>query len=328
MPKILCAMPEHTFRRMMTPDLEAELRALGDVVFGFGARDMSEDAYGALWADADAALTGWGVRPPTPALLDRAARLKVISHTAGSVRMLPRYALEKGIVVTSARAAIARSVAEFCLMNAIILLRRYRDGLAADAGGQAERPRSETLYRKTVGLIGLGHIGRLFRGLLAPFGGRVLVYDPYLSDDEAARHEVEHTDLPTLLRTSKVVSLHAPDIPATHGLIGADELALIPDGAVLLNSARGRLVDTEALSQALQTGRFQAALDVTEPEPLPPDHPLRTLPNVLWTPHLAGPTDDELPELTRMALSDLARVLRGEAPLHPLSLADYDLMSF
>lgn len=328
MPKILCAMPEYTFRRMMTPALEADLRALGEIVFCFGARDMSEGAYGALWADADAALTGWGVRPPTPAMLDRAARLKIISHTAGSVRMLPRHALEKGVVITTARAAIARTVAEFCLMNALILLRRYRDALAPDGGGPEERPRSETLYGKTVGLVGFGHIGRLFRQLLTPFGGRVLVYDPYLGDDQVARLDIERTDLPTLLQTSKVISLHAPDIPATHGLIGAQELALIPDGAVFLNSARGRLVDTEALTQALQTGRFQAAIDVTEPEPLPPDHPLRTLPNVLWTPHLAGPTDDELPELTRMALNDLGRFLRGEAPIYPLSPADYDLMSF
>jgi len=328
MPKILCAMPEHTFRRMMTPALEAELLALGEIVFCFGARDMSEDAYGALWADADAALTGWGVRAPTAAMLDRATGLRIISHTAGSVRMLPRYALEKGIVVTTARAAIARTVAEFCLMNALILLRRYRDRLAPDTEGQGDRPPCETLYGKTVGLVGFGHIGRLLRELLAPFGCRILVYDPYLGDDETARHQVERTDLPTLLRTSKIISLHAPDIPATHGMIGAEELALIPDGALFLNSARGRLVDTDALTQALQTGRFQAAIDVTEPEPLPPDHPLRTLPNVLWTPHLAGPTDDELPELTRMALSDLACFLRGDAPISALSLADYDLMSF
>lgn len=312
MPTILCAMPEHTYRRMMTSEREAELHALGEVVFAFDAKEQSEDAYGALWENADAALTGWGVRPPTPAMLERTARLRIISHTAGSVRMFPRMALERGIVITNAQAAIARTVAEFCLMNAILLLRRSR----------------RTLYGKTVGLVGFGHVGRLFRRLLDPFGGRVLVSDPALSDEEAAQHEVERTDLPTLLKSSLVVSLHAPDIPATRGLIGAGELALLSDGTVFLNSARGRLVDTDALTAALTTGRFQAAIDVTDPEPLAEDHLLRTLPNVLWTPHQAGPTDDELPELTRTALTDLARFLRGETPFHSVSLAQYDQMSF
>lgn len=326
MPNILCAMTEHTFRRMMTPEHERELRALGDIEFCFNAREMTEADYGALWEQADAAVTGWGVRPPTEAMLGRAARLRIISHTAGSVRMIPRYALERGVVVTTARPALSRTVAEFSLLTALALLRRLPQMLSA--GGEAVKPPNETLYGKTVGLVGFGHVGRLFRRLLAPFDCRVLVHDPYLGADEAAEHGVELTDLPTLLRNSKVVSLHAPDIPATRGMIGAGELALLADGAVFLNAARGALVDTDALSDALQAGRFVAALDVSEPEPLPPDHPLRLSPFVLWTPHVAGPTEDELPELTRMALADLARFLRGESPLHPVSLADYDLMSF
>jgi phosphoglycerate dehydrogenase-like enzyme len=334
MPTILCAMPERTYRRMMTPELEAELHALGEIVPCPQANDLSEEEYSAFWEKADAAFTGWGVRPPTPAMLDRATNLRVISHTAGSVRMFPRYALEKGIVITSARAAIARTVAEFCLLNALILLRRYlylvdsAPARKAFYGRDGAAPTSETLYGKTVGLVGFGYIGKLFRNLLAPFGCRVLVYDPYLSAEEALRLEVERTDLPTLLRSSKVVSLHAPDIPATRGMIGAKELALLQEGAVFLNSARGRLVDTEALTAALQTGWFFAAIDVTDPEPLPPDHPLRTLPNVLFTPHLAGPTEDELPEMTRMALTDLRRCLDGEAPLYPISPEAYDIMSF
>lgn len=334
MPTILCTMPEHTYRRMMNPDREAELRALGDVVFCPQARELSEEAYGEFWERADAAVTGWGTRAPTPAILDRAVNLRIISHTAGSVRILPRYALEKGIVITSARAAIARTVAEFCLMNTLILLRRHLYFVDSDPARkryyapEGTPPLSETLYGKTVGLVGFGHIGRLFRRHLALFGCRVLVYDPYLSEEEAAREGVERAELPALLQSSKVVSLHAPDIPATRNLIGADELALLQDGAVFLNSARGRLVDTEALTRALQSRRISAAIDVTEPEPLPEGHPLRTLPNVLFTPHIAGPTDDELPELTRTALNDLGRFLRGEAPLYPISLEAYDIMSF
>ena len=334
MPLILDIMPESTARRMLTPALEAELAGLGTIVRCRNARELSEEEYGDLWAQADAVLSGWGVRPPTIAILDRAPALKVISHTAGSVRMFPRYALEKGIVVTSARVAIARSVAEFCLMNSIILLRRQLYYVDADPARKAflapagTKPYSRTLFEKTVGLIGYGVISRYFRQMLAPFQCRILVTDPYLSQADAEEHKVERVPLHTLLAESHVVSLHAPELPGTLGMIGATELALIQPDAVFLNAARGRLVDTQALTDALQTGRFFAAIDVTDPEPLPPDHPLRALPNVLFTPHIAGPAEDDLPFLTRTALTDLARVLRGEAPIHPITPEAYDIMSF
>lgn len=334
MPVILDVMPENTYRRMMTPELEAQLATLGTIVPCRNARDLPEEEYGDLWAQADAVLSGWGVRPPTEAILDRAVSLKVISHTAGSVRMFPRYALEKGVVITTARAGIARSVAEFCLMNTLTLLRRQlfyvdsdpaRKAFLAPEGG---KPFSHTLFQKTVGLIGYGSISHYFRGMLAPFTCRVLVTDPFLTQAEAESEGVEIVDLTTLLRTAQVVSLHAPEIPSTIRMIGVPELALLQPDAVFLNAARGRLVDTQALTEALQTGRFCAAIDVTDPEPLPPGHPLRSLPNVLFTPHIAGPTDDDLPHLTRMALTDLARVLRGEPPFYPVTLEAYDIMSF
>lgn len=334
MATILDVMPANTYRRMMTPELEMELAALGTVVHCHNARDLTEAEYGDLWAQADAVLSGWGVRPPTVAILDRAPSLKVISHTAGSVRMFPRYALEKGVVITSARAAIARSVAEFCLMNTLVLLRCHLYYVDADPARKAflspagSKPFSRTLFQKTVGLIGFGSIARHFRAMLAPFQCRVLVADPYLTQAQADREQVERVDMATLLQAAQVVSLHAPELPTTHGMIGASELALLQPHAVFINAARGRLVDTQALTTALQTGRFSAAIDVTDPEPLPPDHPLRALPNVLFTPHIAGPAEDDLPHLTRTALTDLARVLRGEPPIYPITPEAYDIMSF
>jgi phosphoglycerate dehydrogenase-like enzyme len=333
-PRILCAIPAATFERVMRPETVAALETLGEVTYCQAPRDLSEEEYAALWEQADAIMTGWGFRSPLPETVSNLSRLRIVSHTAGTVRMLPRALLERGTVVTSARAAIARTVAEFCLLNAITLLRRYAFFVDTDPGRKqallagGNKPPSETLYGKTVGLIGFGYVARLLRELLRPFECRVLVHDPYLSESEAAEAGIELVELVTLLRQSKVVSLHAPDIPATHGMIGSAELKLMRDGAVFINSARGKLVDTEALTAELKSGRFFAAIDVTDPEPLSADHPLRTLPNVIFTPHIAGPTDDDLYRLGDMAVEDLSRFLRGEKPLYPVSLEAYDLMSF
>src|SRR5205823_4979279 len=162
---------------------------------------------------ADVAVTGWGVRAPTADML-AGSPLKAICHTAGSVRMFPRAIIEQGIVVTTARAAIARTVGEYCLLSAMLMLRRLAEVLSAPA---SEKPRNETLFGKTVGLVGYGCVGREFRELLRPFGCRVLVHDPFLSDTAAVREDVESVSLPDLLHTSKIVSLHAPDIPETRG---------------------------------------------------------------------------------------------------------------
>jgi len=111
-------------------------------------------------------------------------------------------------------------------------------------------------------------------------------------------------------------------------MIGAQELSLMKDGAVLVNTARGKLIDTDALTHVLANGRIRAVLDVTEPEPLPAHHPLLSMSNVLLTPHVAGPTTDELPRLGEMAVTDLERIVHGEKPIWPIGLEAYDLMSF
>lgn len=326
MPRILCALPARTWERIMTAELATELEELGEVVPCPQPEVLSESEYAALWLAADAVLTGWGVRPPDAQTVERLERLRIVAHAAGSVRTLPRRLLERGIVVTTARSAIARTVAEYCLLSAILLLRRHCEHLGRASA--ADAPASETLFGKPVGLVGFGCVGRCFRDLLRPFDCPVRVHDPWLSPVEAEAAGVIPCGLGETLGKSRVVSLHAPDIPETRGMIGTRQLGLLQDGAVLINSARGRLVDTAALTEELASGRIRAALDVTDPEPLPLDHALRRLPNVLLTPHIAGPTTDDLPELARLAITEIRRCLAGEVPLHPMSLEAYDRMSF
>ena len=165
----------------------------------------------------------------------------------------------------------------------------------------------------TVGLVGTGRIGLALHARLAPFGFTVLASDPYADPAVLAERGIEAVDLPELLRRSHAISLHAPLTDETRHVIGVDTIRQMRPGAVLVNTARGGLVDTPALVEALADGRLGgAALDVVDPEPLPADAPLRQLPGVLLTPHAAFFSDDSIADLQRLAAEEAARALAGE----------------
>jgi D-3-phosphoglycerate dehydrogenase / 2-oxoglutarate reductase len=165
----------------------------------------------------------------------------------------------------------------------------------------------------TVGLVGTGRIGLALAARLAPFGFTVLASDPYADPEVLAARGIEAVDLPELLDRSHAVSLHAPLTPQTRHLVDAEALARMRPGAVLVNTARGGLVDTDAVVDALASGRLGGvALDVVEPEPLPQDSPLRSLPGVLLTPHAAFFSDDSIADLQRLAAEEAGRALAGQ----------------
>jgi phosphoglycerate dehydrogenase-like enzyme len=177
---------------------------------------------------------------------------------------------------------------------------------------------------KKVGLVGASLVGRHVIELLRSYELDVAVADPYLDRTEADRLGVGLMELDELCAWCDVLSLHAPEIESTRGMIGAAQLARLHKGAFLINTARGRLVDHDALLVELESGRLAAILDVTEPEPLPADSPLRRLPNVLLTPHVAGATGTELWRLADLAVEEIERFAAGLPPLHPVVQADLD----
>ncbi len=169
-------------------------------------------------------------------------------------------------------------------------------------------------HGRRVGVIGASRIGRRVIELLRPFDLRVSLTDPYVDETGAAELGVPLRGLDHLLRTSDVVTIHAPETPETHHLVGPRELSLMPDGAVLINTARGGLLDHDALITELRTGRLSAILDVTDPEPLPTDSPLYDLPNAFITPHLAGSQGNEAARLG-LAVAEEAERLGAGQPL-------------
>jgi len=169
-----------------------------------------------------------------------------------------------------------------------------------------------------VGIVGASHVGRHVIDLLRPFGARVLLYDPYISEKDAERLGVTKTELDDLLRQADVVSLHAPAKPETHHMLNAEGLGLIKDDALLINTARGTLIDEPALIAELRRGRFFAFLDVTDPEPPAADSPLRHLDNVVVMPHLAGCIEN-CGRMGEMAVEELRRYFSGESPLYEVT---------
>jgi phosphoglycerate dehydrogenase-like enzyme len=268
---------------------------------------------------AEILVSGWGCPRVDAEVLGRAPKLRACIHAAGSVKKhLDPVVFERGLIVSSAAAANAVPVAEYTLAALVLGAKQ----MFARARAYAENPRDfaatdplrtdSGLMGCTVGVIGASRIGRLVLERLHLFEVTTLLHDPYLSPDDARRLGAELVDLDTLCRRSDLVTIHAPALPETRHLIDAHRLGLLRDGAVLINTARGVLVDTEALTRHCERGRISAVLDVTDPEPLPTSHPLLRLPNVFVTPHIAGAQGRELRRLGEFATAEVGRLLRGE----------------
>lgn len=255
--------------------------------------------------------------PLTRKVLETCPELRLfLVCRGGPVNVNLQAATAAGVTIGFTPGRNAAATAEFSVAMALAAFRRIP---ATDFGiRNGQWPGNYTfdtagfeLEAMTCGVIGYGEIGRRVARILMGFGASVLVYDPYA--DITATERVERVSLQELLRRSRVVSLHARETAETRGMIGKTELSLMPKGSVLVNCARGALLDYEALEEALRSGHlFAAAADVFPQEPLPQQSSLLSLPNFVMTPHIAGGTRQAAEKACRIASEELERFLKNE----------------
>jgi phosphoglycerate dehydrogenase-like enzyme len=275
---------------------------------------------------AEVLITGWGTPEITDVDLDGALSLRAILHAGGQASsLLPASFSSRGIQLANAGWANGIPVAEFTV--AMIVLANK----SVFAARELYRQRRSHVDRedefgtsgnaaRTVGVVGASRIGRMVLERLAAFDLRVLVFDPFVSPEEAATLGALSVSLEQLMTESDVVTLHPPLNAHTTGMITRDRLAMMRNGATLLNTSRGLIVDQAALVEELVSGRLNAIIDVTSPEVLERDNPLYDLPNVFLTPHIAGSMGHELRRMGDQIAEELGRVARGEPLAFPEKL--------
>lgn len=331
-PRVGFAMMGQPLRESLVPDaLLDRLASVATVVDPLVLTEYDSERARRVLSQLDALITGWGAPRVTPELLAAAPDLQLVAHAAGSIRgLFDPDCYRHGVAVTTAAQANAWPVAQWTL--AMILLSGKRT-ISRSRAFAADRHRSAHVgldvgnADRTVGIIAASRIGRLVLDLLPAHGFRVLLADPTLSPEQAAELGAELVPLETLMTDSDVVSLHAPILESTKGMITAELLASMKDGATFINSARGILVDHDGLREQARTGRIDLVLDVTWPEPLPADDPLWDLPNVWITPHLAGAQGSELAWLGGSAVAEVECLAAGTPYHHAVDPQTYESMA-
>ncbi|MFW5894255.1 MAG: NAD(P)-dependent oxidoreductase [Verrucomicrobiota bacterium] len=308
--------------KLLPPPVVEKLRELGELEIIEHAARMSEDEIAAHMRQADVVLGGWGSVSVPSSLARKPGRVRYFCCLSGSVRgFVSAEHIEAGIPVTNWGDMPAQEVAE----GAMTLLLTTLKGIHANIvsvrnGGGADNPNQTggTLRGLTVGIYGFGVIGRKFAEMLVPFDCEIRVFDPFAEDFPEYVNSVSSLD--ELFRACEAVAVHAGLTDQTRKSVTAELLSLLPDQGIIVNTARGDIIDQEALFAELETGRLRAGLDVlAAPESLPSDHPARTWTNLVWTCHNITrgwpggcSTGEQLHPMYKICLENLRRFRDGQ----------------
>ena len=300
--RLLVTVPGATLRRAIgDASRRRRHRALGHGLARSG-RTASTSSCRRTWAR------------PTDSARSRASRRRLVQSQSIGYDDVPD-ALPPGHVFANAACVHETSTAELTLALVLAAQRGIPDFVRAAAEGRWAPARHESLADRRVLLLGYGGVGRAIEARLAPFEVELVRVATRARDDAAGRiHAID--ELPSLLPTADIVIVGVPLTDATTGLVDAAFLSALPDGALVVNIARGKVADTDAILAEASSGRLRFALDVTDPEPLPEGHPLFALPNVLISPHVGGASTAMMPRMARLVREQIERMLRGDEPLN------------
>ena len=270
-----------------------------DVTVNDSGRDYSAGQIAEGIADYEAIVTGWGAPALTAEVFQAADALTLIAHSAGSIKglvsreIVDGYLVPRNITLFSANTAIAYNVAESTVGMLLMTMHRWPDFSAGfKRSGKWKDPdvrwNGRFLKGSTVGVVAASQVGREVIGLLRPWPLQILLYDPFVSDEQAAEMGVEKVELNDLFARADHITLHLPSIPSTHKMIGKEQLDLIKPGGTLVNTSRGSVLDHDALIAKCKRDEIYVCLDVTTPEPLERYSEFRMLDNVYIAPHVSG----------------------------------------
>lgn len=321
-PKALVICPPHLRKNVFPEEVLHEISAVAECPWPVLDPEKWKEDGGGL-GEAEVIVSTWGMPKLSREFLDRSPELKAVFYAAGSVKgFASEEAWERGVVISSAWAANGIPVAEYSLATILLSLKRFWHYSRAMREGPVEH---STLampgaYHSKVGLVSLGAVGRATARLLQSFDLTLLAHDPFLDADQAAEWNVGLVTLEQLFRECDVVSLHAPWIPETENMISGRLIASMKEGATLINTSRGAIINEREMVEVLRARPdLTAILDVTYPEPAADDSPLRTLPNVVLTPHIAGSMQGECARMGSWMASELRRFISGEPLRHSVS---------
>lgn len=280
--------------------------------------------------DVQALFSTWGMPLLSADQLNRMPSLEVVFYAAGAVFSFAEPLLDRGIKVVSAWHANAVPVAEFTLAQILLSCKGYFQNNAAIRTSRHSRgaPHGPGVFGETVALLGAGAIGTKLIELLKPFRLTAIVFDPFLSEERAKELGVKQTSLAEAFRRGLVVSNHLADKPETRGLITEGLLGSMREGATFINTGRGKTVDHEGLARVLaRRPDLTALLDVTDPEPLPPESPLYDMPNVHLSGHIAGSLGDEVVRMADCVIEEFRRYRNGAPLRYEVTRERYERMA-
>lgn len=326
----LLAVKSH-LDKFIRPEKMDELKSMVNLIIPENI-PQDEEAYSGLLQESQAeiVIVGWGSPKITEKIMSNNPQLKYLCCITGSVRgFVERDALAKGLLVTNWGDLIGPTVAEGALTGILSCLRRTTEVaflMHQDKGWRGRQ--EESLFYQKVGLHGFGNIAQQLTKLLQPFQCEISTYSPHAPDEILKQYNVKRvTDLKTLYANNRVISIHTAKTPTNYHIVNAEILAAMQHGAVLVNTARGSIIDTKALIAELKKGRIYASLDVYEKGRLPADSPLRGLLNCQLTCHTAGPTEDRMVDIGDGAIENIRRYIQGESVKRVVNLKKYDLMT-